>query len=64
MEIRVFSSQGDSGGPVVCKRPNGSWVQVGIVHVGSGCTYKSNFDIFTDVSEFNAWINNVIRDNE
>lgn len=47
--------QGDSGGPLVCEF-NGTWVQIGIVSWGRGCTWQLYPGVFTRVSYFSSWI--------
>ena len=51
--------QGDSGGPMNYKMPDGKWKQIGIVSFGSdqGCE-KGYPNGFTRVSSFADWIQN------
>ena len=51
--------QGDSGGPLVC---NG--VAAGVVSYGDqGCRDPRFPNVYTDVSKFRRWINQIIRHN-
>jgi secreted trypsin-like serine protease len=54
------SCQGDSGGPVVMKDANGIWSLAGIVSWGYGCRGGG---VYTRVSGFYDWIQNVINNN-
>ena len=49
----IDSCQGDSGGPIFDEQRR----QVGIVSWGEGCAAPGKFGVYTDVSEFNDWIN-------
>ncbi len=53
--------QGDSGGPLNCQRSDGTWDVHGIVSFGSslGCNYPKKPSVFTRVSGYISWINNV-----
>lgn len=52
---------GDSGGPFVCQDYVGRWVQQGIVSWGSAnCSSKTHFSVFTRVSVFRNWIDQVL----
>lgn len=50
--------KGDSGGPLVCRKDN-HWIQVGIVSWGSP-TCKTYPTVFTKVSAYRQWIDEVI----
>lgn len=53
--------QGDSGGPLNCQNPDGSWDVHGVVSFGSGqgCNVFQKPTVFTRVSSYIDWINNV-----
>lgn len=53
--------QGDSGGPLNCQAENGSWEVRGIVSFGSGlsCNMRKKPTVFTRVSAYIDWINEV-----
>jgi len=50
--------QGDSGGPLVCQM-GGVWKLAGIVSYGFGCGEKYAPGVYTRVSAYLDWINNV-----
>jgi secreted trypsin-like serine protease len=49
---------GDSGGPLMSKRPDGTFVQVGIVSWGARCGLGEQgvHSVFTRVSQFTPWV--------
>ncbi|XP_077618262.1 serine protease 38 [Crocuta crocuta] len=47
--------EGDSGGPLVCEF-NHTWLQVGVVSWGRGCTYPMFPAVYARVSYFSEWI--------
>lgn len=57
----LLSSQGDSGGPLNCQGADGRWEVHGIVSFGSalGCNYYHKPSVFTRVSAYNSWIQQV-----
>lgn len=56
--------QYDSGGPMVYFNPAESrWILVGVVSTGYGCARPGFPGIYTRVSEYVAWIQNVIANN-
>uniref|UniRef100_A0A673AIH0 pancreatic elastase II n=1 Tax=Sphaeramia orbicularis TaxID=375764 RepID=A0A673AIH0_9TELE len=58
---QLASCNGDSGGPLNCQTSDGSWDVVGVVSFGSsmGCNYPKKPSVFTRVSAYMSWINNV-----
>uniref|UniRef100_F6R096 pancreatic elastase II n=1 Tax=Ornithorhynchus anatinus TaxID=9258 RepID=F6R096_ORNAN len=58
----ISSCNGDSGGPLNCLGDNGQWEVHGVVSFGSalGCNYYRKPSVFTRVSNYNSWINEVI----
>src|SRR6478672_4213185 len=50
--------QGDSGGPLFAKRPDGSFVQVGITSWGVGCggAEQGLYGVYTRVAQFAPWV--------
>ncbi|XP_025951316.1 chymotrypsin-like elastase family member 2A [Dromaius novaehollandiae] len=59
------SCNGDSGGPLNCQAADGRWEVHGIVSFGSslGCNFYHKPSVFTRVSDFNSWIEEVIDSN-
>nr|XP_011770689.1 serine protease 38 [Macaca nemestrina] len=47
--------EGDSGGPLVCEF-NRSWLQIGIVSWGRGCTNPLYPGVYASVSYYSEWI--------
>lgn len=60
MSIPYFL-QGDSGGPLNCQNAEGVWEVHGIASFVSalGCNYEKKPTVFTRVSAFNDWIDQV-----
>ena len=51
--------RGDSGGPYVCQKDDGTWEQVGVASfVIEYCKY---YTAFTKVSDYIDWINNNMK---
>ncbi|XP_074655474.1 serine protease 30-like [Tubulanus polymorphus] len=51
---------GDSGGPLMCEKPDKSWVQVGITSFGHYRAYNYR-DVFTRVSSYVDWIQQTMK---
>ncbi|XP_063032930.1 chymotrypsin-like elastase family member 2A [Melospiza melodia melodia] len=58
----ISSCSGDSGGPLNCQRADGTWEVHGIVSFGSSisCNYYHKPSVFTRVSAYNSWIQQVM----
>ncbi|XP_051001324.1 serine protease 53 [Acomys russatus] len=48
--------QGDSGGPVMCREPDGHWVQAGIVSFTSKCAQEDTPVLLTDTAAHSSWL--------
>lgn len=48
--------QGDSGGPVMCREPDGHWVQVGIISFTSKCAQEDTPVLLTDMAAHSSWL--------
>lgn len=55
--------QGDSGGPVSVKVANGQHILLGITSFGNGCGRRGTPGVYTKVSTYLNWINQVIQNN-
>lgn len=53
------SCQGNSGGGLVCQGEMGRWVLTGVVAGGYGCSNPSSPSLYTRVSRFRSWIEEV-----
>lgn len=53
------SCQGNSGGGLVCQEETGRWVLTGVVAGGYGCGDPSSPSLYTRVSRFRSWIDEV-----
>ena len=59
------SCPGDSGGPVLAKEPDGTWVQVGIVSYGVAtndalCGLTLQPSVYTNVGFYDAWVRSIL----
>ncbi|CAB0036559.1 unnamed protein product [Trichogramma brassicae] len=54
------SCVGDSGGPLQCRKPDGSWQLVGVTSFGSGCARPGFPDVYTKISHYTDWIRDTI----
>jgi secreted trypsin-like serine protease len=62
------SCNGDSGGPLLVRQPDGSWLQVGIVSWGrepanaqTRCAHENLYSVYTRVSNYFDWIARHVR---
>uniref|UniRef100_A0A3Q3RJY2 Neurotrypsin n=1 Tax=Mastacembelus armatus TaxID=205130 RepID=A0A3Q3RJY2_9TELE len=55
------SCQGNSGGGLVCQVETGRWFLTGVVAGGYGCAGPSSPALYTRVSRFRSWIDEVIN---
>uniref|UniRef100_A0A8C7WTL4 Elastase 3 like n=1 Tax=Oryzias sinensis TaxID=183150 RepID=A0A8C7WTL4_9TELE len=61
----VAGCNGDSGGPLNCQNAQGVWEVHGIASFvsGLGCNFEKKPTVFTRVSAFNGWIDQVMMNN-
>ncbi|KAL4703444.1 hypothetical protein ACJJTC_010764 [Scirpophaga incertulas] len=52
--------RGDSGGPLMMRRPDSTWTTVGVVSFGYGCGRDGWPGIYTSVTAYIDWIRDVI----
>ncbi|XP_058142016.1 serine protease 53 [Dasypus novemcinctus] len=48
--------QGDSGGPVLCREPDGHWVQAGIISFASSCAQEDMPVLLTATATHSSWL--------
>ncbi len=60
----VISHQGDSGGPMMCDFSHGTGFQCGITSWGKECAKEPFSGVYTQVSYFNEWIEEVMARND
>ncbi|XP_047464834.1 neurotrypsin [Mugil cephalus] len=57
--LRGDGCQGNAGGGLVCQEEAGRWVLAGVVAGGYGCSDPSSPALYTRVSRFRSWIDEV-----
>lgn len=55
------SCRGDSGGPLMRKRPEGIWESVAVVSFGNGCGMDGWPGVYTSVEHYLGWIDQTMR---
>ena len=56
-----FLFQGDSGGPMVVQREDGRFMLSGVISWGIGCAEKNQPGVYTRISHFKDWINQILQ---
>ncbi|CAD7088385.1 unnamed protein product [Hermetia illucens] len=56
---KTDACQGDSGGPLIVYGSSGNAIQVGIVSFGFGCQTKDSAGVYTRLSKYLDWIDEV-----
>ncbi|XP_066587672.1 serine proteinase stubble [Prorops nasuta] len=56
------SCEGDSGGPMVIQRAKDKrWILAGVISWGIGCAVPNQPGVYTRISEFREWINQILQ---
>ena len=53
--------QGDSGGPMVVQRRDYRFMLSGVISWGIGCAEKNQPGVYTRISYFKDWINQILQ---
>lgn len=57
----LFSFSGDSGGPMVIQRDDKRFQLAGVISWGIGCAEPDQPGVYTRISEFRVWINQILQ---
>jgi hypothetical protein len=55
-KFHITTCHGDSGGPAIATRPDGSPVEIGITSLGDGTCNPSSPAVFTRVDQVSSWV--------
>jgi len=55
------SCEGDSGGPMVVQNQDGRFMLSGVISWGIGCAEKNQPGVYTRISQFSSWINQILQ---
>ncbi|KAK5647140.1 hypothetical protein RI129_002032 [Pyrocoelia pectoralis] len=55
------SCEGDSGGPMVIQREDNRFLLAGVISWGIGCAEPNQPGVYTRISEFRDWINQILQ---
>ncbi|GBN06147.1 Chymotrypsinogen B [Araneus ventricosus] len=58
---KVDSCRGDSGGPLIFKRPDGTWAVYGVTSFGDGCGEKRKYGVYASVPAHLGWLKAIIK---
>ena len=62
MNSKISStSLGDSGGPMVVQQEDGRFMLSGVISWGIGCAEKNQPGVYTRISQFSSWINQILQ---
>lgn len=56
-----FICTGDSGGPMVIQRNDKRFQLTGVISWGIGCAEPNQPGVYTRISEFRDWINQILQ---
>lgn len=59
--LRDDGCQSNAGGGLLCQEESGRWVLAGVVAGGNGCGVPSSPSLYTRVSRFQGWMNEVME---
>jgi secreted trypsin-like serine protease len=59
--FKVTSCHGDSGGPAIALRPEGTPVEIGVTSLGDGSCNPSSPAVFTRVDQIDSWVQSWIN---
>ncbi|GIY95538.1 transmembrane protease serine 2 [Caerostris extrusa] len=57
---KVDSCRGDSGGPLMHKKKDGTWAVYGVTSFGDGCGDRKKYGVYTNVVKYLSWIRKLI----
>ncbi|XP_015923310.1 vitamin K-dependent protein C isoform X1 [Parasteatoda tepidariorum] len=60
----VDSCKGDSGGPLMYQRKDGTWAVFGVTSFGDGCGEAKKYGVYANVLKYLSWIRNIIKRGE
>lgn len=59
--VKLFCFVGDSGGPMVIQRDDKRFLLAGVISWGIGCAEPNQPGVYTRISEFRDWINQILQ---
>ena len=60
--VKIPLIQGDSGGPMSVQRlEDGRYMLSGVISWGIGCAEKNQPGVYTRISDFREWINQILQ---
>lgn len=57
----IHHLQGDSGGPMSVARSDGRYMLSGVISWGIGCAERNQPGVYTRISEFRDWVNQILQ---
>ena len=59
--FKITACHGDSGGPAIATRPDGTTVEIGVTSLGDGTCNPSSPGVFTRVDQISPWVQSWIN---
>lgn len=59
--FKITTCHGDSGGPAIATRPDGTPVEIGVTSLGDGTCNPSSPGVFTRVDQIDSWVQSWIN---